>query len=141
MIFARTTIGLGTPKSLQEWPPGPVTVTSKRRLPRPSAMIESVPAPSIMMEKSIDIFPARLVEDVPDTAQIAFAFFPHIADEDDRAKPAQTGFAQRARHREQGDDARGIIRDARTVEPLPFATDIERRAGRKTVSMWALMET
>ena len=43
---ASTTMGLGAPKSLQECPPGPRTMTSKRRLPRASATMVSEPAPS-----------------------------------------------------------------------------------------------
>src|SRR5713226_4663936 len=46
MARASTRIGLGAPKSLQECPPGPRTMTSKRRLPRASATIVSDPAPS-----------------------------------------------------------------------------------------------
>src|SRR5450631_2251727 len=46
IALARITIGLGAPKSLHECPPGPRTITSKRRLPRASATIVSAPAPS-----------------------------------------------------------------------------------------------
>ncbi len=46
MARASTTMGLGVPKSLHECPPGPRTITSKRRLPSASATIVSAPAPS-----------------------------------------------------------------------------------------------
>src|ERR1700731_7664 len=46
MARERAMIGLGAPKALQEWPPGPRTITSKRRLPRASATTVSAPAPS-----------------------------------------------------------------------------------------------
>ena len=46
MARASAMIGLGAPKSLQEWPPGPRTITSKRRLPSASATTVSDPAPS-----------------------------------------------------------------------------------------------
>src|ERR1043166_3409570 len=40
-------IGLGTPKSLQECPPGPRKVISKRRLPSAWLTYVSVPEPSM----------------------------------------------------------------------------------------------
>src|SRR5579872_5090649 len=52
----RTTIGLGAPKSLHECPPGPRTVISKRRLPRASATMVSVPAPSSTRLETIESF-------------------------------------------------------------------------------------
>ena len=41
--------GLGTPASFQEWPPGPVMVTRKRRLPRARVTTAEVPLPSRTM--------------------------------------------------------------------------------------------
>ena len=46
IALAKITMGLGAPKSLHEWPPGPRTMTSKRRLPKASATMVSAPAPS-----------------------------------------------------------------------------------------------
>ena len=45
----RMRMGLGVPESLQEWPPGPVTVTRKRRLPRARVTTAEVPLPSRAM--------------------------------------------------------------------------------------------
>ena len=42
-------MGLGVPASVQEWPPGPVTVTRKRRLPRARVTTVLVPPPSRAM--------------------------------------------------------------------------------------------
>src|SRR4051794_40232014 len=56
IALARITIGFGAPKSLQEWPPGPRTITSKRRLPKASATIVSQPAPSRTRLHAIESF-------------------------------------------------------------------------------------
>src|SRR5579872_6400439 len=56
IALARITMGLGAPKSLQECPPGPRTITSKRRLPRASATIVSAPAPSSTKLYAIESF-------------------------------------------------------------------------------------
>src|ERR1700733_8226422 len=42
----RRKIGLGVPASDQEWPPGPVMVTRKRRLPRARVTTAELPLPS-----------------------------------------------------------------------------------------------
>ena len=42
-------MGLGVPASVQEWPPGPVMVTRKRRLPRARVTTAEVPLPSRAM--------------------------------------------------------------------------------------------
>ena len=42
-------MGLGVPASIQEWPPGPVMVTRKRRLPRARVTTAEWPLPSRAM--------------------------------------------------------------------------------------------
>ena len=42
----RVRMGLGVPASVQEWPPGPVMVTRRRRLPRARVTTVLVPPPS-----------------------------------------------------------------------------------------------
>src|SRR6266404_9172129 len=56
IVRDRTIIGLGAPKSLHEGPPGPRTITSKRRLPSASATTVSAPAPSTTMLYAIAFF-------------------------------------------------------------------------------------
>ena len=46
---ARAAMGLGVPASVKLWPPGPLMVTWKRRLPRAWVTAESAPAPSRTM--------------------------------------------------------------------------------------------
>src|ERR1035438_5080482 len=111
MARARTIIGFGVPKSLQECPPGPRAITSKRRLPRASATTVSEPAPSTagaarnhlkaaaakglrdhrVGAGAIDddavsngIPPAWRLKNMTHAAQIAFAFFSYIADKQER---------------------------------------------------------
>src|SRR5277367_4002687 len=47
--WLRMRIGLGAPASDQEWPPGPVMVTRKRRLPRARVTTAELPLPSRAM--------------------------------------------------------------------------------------------
>ena len=75
--------------------------------------------------------PLGLLEDVSHAAQVAFALFSHVADEQDGSAVRDDGSVHCARDRKQGDDSRRIVGDARAVELVAIAPHRDLRAGRE----------
>jgi hypothetical protein len=88
----RRRMGLGVPASAQEWPPGPVMVTRKRRLPRARVMAAEVPPPH--------------------SAKVAFAFFAYVGGEEDGDGWGDVGVAEGGGDGEESGEAGGVVADA-----------------------------
>ena len=79
----RMRMGLGVPASVQEWPPGPVTVTRKRRLPRARVTTAVVPPPSRAMAAAMRRRVGAALEEMTHAAEVALAFFAYVGGEED----------------------------------------------------------
>ncbi len=124
-------IGLGAPKSLQEWPPGPRTITSKRRLPRASATMVSAPGAIDNDAVGNRIAPARRCENMTHAAQIAFAFFSDVADEDIGQRVRNARACQHTGHGQHRGNARAVVGNSGAIQAAALLPDIQRRGRRK----------
>ena len=131
MALPKITIGLGAPKSLHECPPGPRTMTSKRRLPKASATIVSAPAPSSTSVWAIEFFPARRGKDVPHPSEIAFSLFANIANEHERQGMADAHRSQQRGDRQHRHNSSSVVGDAWPVNAASLLANVEWSIGRK----------
>ena len=92
-------MGLGAPKSDQLCPPGPVTVISKRCEAIPCVVMCSVEG--AVHRDDADETRAVALHQSANAAKVAFAFFAHIAGEDDRLSRLNARFGQSARQARQ----------------------------------------
>ena len=106
--------------------------TAKGDLKTPAAqrLIDvSVSAGAIDHEQGADgVAPWRGGKEMPHAAQIAFAFFTHIADEKDVCCRFELRSFQRIGDGQKRGDSRRIVTDSGTIELIGFFTRLQRGA-------------
>jgi hypothetical protein len=71
---------------------------------------DGIAAAAVNHERMRDaLFPFGILEDVPDAAQVAFALFPNIADEDEIGLAANLALSQGACYRQHAHDAGRVV--------------------------------
>ena len=124
-------MGLGAPKSLQECPPGPRTITSKRRLPKASATIVSAPAPSSTRLYAIASFHrgvekmCRMPRRSPSPSSPTLPMNTNGKAWRMRTDRNSEAIAQHRRH------SRSVVGDARPVNAASLLANVEWSIGRK----------
>jgi hypothetical protein len=74
--------------------------------------------------------------DMPDTAQVAFAFFSHVAGKDQSCRQQHAGLDQGMRQTQHSDNPRGIVTRTRGLNALVLDDRLERRSfGKDCVEM------
>ena len=91
----RRRMGLGAPASDHEWPPGPVMVTRKRRLPRARVTTAGGPAAFESDGGSDAASIGAAFEEVAHAAEVAFALFAYVGGEEDCDGRMDAGIAKR----------------------------------------------
>ena len=104
-------IGLGVPASVQEWPPGPVTVMRKRRLPRARVTTVLFPLPSRAMAAAIRSRqgPLRKRCRMP---RRSLALFAYVYGEEDGDGWGDFGEANGGGDGEETGESGGVVADA-----------------------------
>src|SRR5271166_4759842 len=77
------------------------------------------------------VCPFRLLVDVPHPAQVTFALFADISDEQDRRSVLDCGFAQYSRNRKHCCNAGAVVRNSRTEEFAALATHNDGSSNRE----------
>ena len=128
---ASAAMGLGVPASVKLWPPGPgdrdPIAPAAQRLRhgrvRAGAIQHNVRGNAAGQR-------AVLVE-VAHAAQIAFALFAHIAQQDERRGQFDLGFEQRMGDGQHSHHSGAVVAGARSLQAVAVDDRIERRAGGK----------
>ena len=131
--MASAAMGLGVPASVKLWPPGPLMVTWKRRLPRAWVTAESAPG-AIEDDVGGDATgEGRLLVEMADAAQIAFAFFAYVAEHDDGSGELNLGVDDGLCKSKHADDAGSVVAGAGSGEAVGAVVasqdGTERRGG------------
>jgi len=88
---------------------------------------ERVSTRAIDHQQGVDeIAPWRSGKQMTHAAQVAFAFFAHVADENNVGGRLELRALQRRGHRQQSDHAGGIVADSGTVQTVGFFARLER---------------
>ena len=114
----RRRMGLGAPASDQEWPPGPVRVTRKRREPRARVTTAEVAAAFEDDGGGDAVAVGAALEEVAHAAEVAFAFFAYVGGEEDGDGWGDVGVAEGGGYGEQAGESGDVVADAGGVDAV-----------------------
>ena len=130
---ASAAMGLGVPASVKLWPPGPLIVTWKRRLPKGLGH-RRVRACAVENNVRRDASGERaLIIEVAHAAQIAFALLAHVAQKEQRCGQFEFGLQQRVGNGQHSHDSRAVVAGAGSCQAVAIDDGVAAgfRQGRR----------